>query len=49
MNAEQMRRKAMKNAEDKLQHQKDYQAKIDSMSRTNVSNPYDIRSILKSQ
>ena len=49
MNAEQMRRQAMKNAEDKIQQQKDYQAKIDSMSKTNVGGYYDIRSILKSQ
>ena len=49
MNVEQMRRQAMKNAEDKIQHQKDYQTKVDSMSRTNVGNPYDIRSIMKSQ
>ena len=49
MNAEQMRRQAMKNAQDKIQQQKDYQAKVDSMSRTDVGNPYDIRSIMKSQ
>ena len=49
MNVEQMRRQAMKNAEDKIQHQKDYQTKVDSMSRTDVGNPYDIRSIMKSQ
>ena len=49
MNAEQMRRQAMKNAEDKIQQQKDYQAKIDSMSRSNVGGLYDVRAILKSQ
>ena len=49
MNAEQMRRKAMKNQEDKIQQQKDYQAKIDSMSKSNLGGLYDIRSILKSQ
>jgi len=49
MNAEQMRRQAMKNQEDKLAEQKNYQTKIDSMSRTNVGGLYDIRSIMKSQ
>ena len=49
MNAEQMRRQAMKNAEDKIQQQKDYQAKIDSMSRSNVGGLLDVRAILKSQ
>ena len=48
-NIEQMRRQAMKNAEDKLAEQKHYQTKIDSMSRTNVGGLYDIRSIMKSQ
>ena len=48
-NIEQMRRQAMKNAEDKLAEQKNYQTKIDSMSRTNVGGLYDIRSIMKSQ
>ena len=43
MNAEQMRRQAMKNQEDKLAEQKNYQTKIDSMSRTNVGGLYDIR------
>jgi hypothetical protein len=49
MNAEQMRRQAMKNAEDKIQQQKDYQAKIDSMSRSNVGGLLDVRAIVKSQ
>ena len=49
MNAEQMRRQAMKNAEDKIQQQKDYQAKIDSMSRSNVGGLLDVRAIIKSQ
>ncbi len=48
-NIEQMRRQAMKNAEDKLAEQKNYQAKIDSMSRTNVGGLYDVRQIMKSQ
>jgi len=49
MNAEQMRRQAMKNQEDKLAEQKNYQAKLDSMSKSNVGGLYDIRSIMKSQ
>ena len=49
MNAEQMRRKAMKNQEDKIQQQKDYQAKIDSMSRSNVGGLLDVRAIVKSR
>tara|TARA_R110002153_G_scaffold59579_1_gene162550 strand:- start:454 stop:837 length:384 start_codon:yes stop_codon:yes gene_type:complete len=49
MNAEQMRRQAMKNQEDKLAEQKNYQTKIDSMSKSNVGGLYDIRSIMKSQ
>ena len=49
MNAEQMRRKALKNQQDKIQQQKDYQAKVDSMSKHSVGNLYDVRAILKSQ
>ena len=49
MNAEQMRRQAMKNQEDKLAEQKNYQTKIDNMSKHNISGLYDIRSIMKSQ
>ena len=49
MNAEQMRRKALKNQQDKIQEQKDYQAKVDSMSKHSVGGLYDVRAILKSQ
>ena len=49
MNVEQMRAKVLKNQQDKLAEQKNYQAKIDSMSKHNVGGLYDIRSILKSQ
>ena len=49
MNVEQMRAKAIKNQQDKIQEQKNYQAKIDSMSKHNVGGLYDIRSIIKSQ
>ena len=49
MNAEQMRAKGLKNHQDKLQEQKNYQAKVDNLSKTNVGGLYDIRSIMKSQ
>ena len=48
MNTEQLRRVAMKNAEDKLQEQKNYQAKVEQMSKHNVGGLYDIRAIKKS-
>jgi hypothetical protein len=49
MNAEQMRAKGLKNHQEKLQEQKNYQAKVDNLSKTNVGGLYDIRSILKSE
>jgi len=49
MNVEQLRTQAIKNQQDKIQEQKNYQAKIDSMSKHNVGGLYDIRSIIKSQ
>ena len=49
MNVEQMRAKALKNQQDKIQQQKDYQAKADSMSKHSVGGLYDVRSIIKSQ
>ena len=48
MNTEQLRRQAIKNAEDKLQEQKNYQAKVEQMSKHNVGGLYDIRAIKKS-
>jgi hypothetical protein len=49
MNVGQMRRQAMKNTEDKIQHEKDYQNQIDNMSKHSNGNSYDIRAIIKSQ
>ena len=36
MNVEQMRVKALKNQQDRIQEQKDYQTKVDSMSKHSV-------------
>ena len=49
MNAEQLRRQAIKNAEQKLEEQKNYQAKVEQMSKHNVGGLYDIRAIKKSK
>ena len=49
MNAEQLRREAIKNAEQKLEEQKNYQAKVEQMSKHNVGGLYDIRAIKKSK
>ena len=49
MNVEQMRAKALKNQQDRIQEQKDYQAKVDSMSKHSVGGLFDVRSIIKSQ
>ena len=49
MNVEQMRAKAIKNQKDKIQEQKDYQAKVDSMSKHSVGGLFDLRSIKKAQ
>ena len=49
MNAEQLRRQAIKNAEQKLQQEKNYQAKVEQMSKHNVGGLYDIRAIKKSK
>ena len=49
MNVEQMRRQALKRTEEKLAEQKNYQTKVDSMSKHNVGGLYDVRAILKSQ
>lgn len=48
MNAEQLRRQAIKNAEQKLEEQKNFQAKVEQMSKHNVGGLYDIRAIKKS-
>ena len=49
MNAEQLRRQAIKNAEQKLEEQKNFQAKVEQMSKHNVGGLYDIRAIKKSK
>ncbi len=48
MNTEQLRRQAIKNAEDRREQTKNYQAKLDQMSKHNVGGIYDIRAIKKS-
>ena len=48
-NIEQLRREGIKNAEVKRQREKDYQTKIDNMSKHNVGGLYDIRAIAKSK
>ena len=45
MNVEQMRRKAQENAKAKLQQQKDFKNQVDTMSRHDVGNLYDVRAI----
>jgi poly(3-hydroxyalkanoate) synthetase len=49
MNAEQLRRVAIKNAEQKLEEQKNFQTKVEQMSKHNVGGLYDIRAIKKSK
>ena len=48
-NIEQLRREGIKSAELKRQREKDYQTKIDNMSKHNVGNFLDVRSIAKSR
>ena len=48
MNTEQLRRQAIKNAEDRREQERQYQAKVDQMSKHNVGGLYDIRAIKKS-
>ena len=49
MNAEQMRRKGLENAEAKRQREKDYINQMEKMSKHDVGGLYDIRAIKKSQ
>ena len=49
MNVEQMRRKAQENAKAKLQQKKDFKNQVDTMSRHDVGNLYDVRAIMKSK
>jgi len=48
MNVEQLRRQAIKNSQLKEEQQKNYQAKLDQMSKHNVGGYLDIRQIKKS-
>ena len=48
MNVDQMRQVAIKNNELREQQEKDYQAKVEQMSKHNVGGLYDIRAIKKS-
>jgi hypothetical protein len=48
MNSEQLRRQAIKNAEDRREQERQYQAKVEQMSKHNVGGLYDIRAIKKS-
>ena len=48
MNAEQMRRKGLENAEAKRQREKDYINQMEKMSKHDVGGLYDIRAIAKS-
>ena len=49
MNVEQMRRKALENSQAKLKQQKDFKNQVDTMSRHDVGNLYDVRAIMKSK
>ena len=49
MNAEQMRRKGLENAEAKRQREKDYINQMEKMSKHDVGGLYDIRAIKKSK
>ena len=48
MNTEQLRRQAIKNSEDKREQERQYQAKVEQMSKHNVGGYLDIREIKKS-
>lgn len=48
MNTEQLRRQAIKNAEERREQERQYQAKVEQMSKHNVGGLYDIRAIKKS-
>ena len=49
MNAEQMRRKGLENAEAKRKREKDYITQMEKMSKHDVGGLYDIRAIAKSK
>jgi len=47
-NLEQMRAQAIKEAQERKEHQNNFQTRVDNLSRHNVGGLYDIRSIKKS-
>ena len=49
MNAEQMRRKGLENAEAKRKREKDYITQMERMSRHDVGGLFDVRAIAKSK
>ena len=49
MNVEQIRRQGMKNAELQRKREKDFDNQVQSLSKHNVGNLYDVRAIAKSR
>jgi len=49
MNIEQLRRKAIKNAEDRREQEQQYQAKVEQLSKHNVGGYFDLRTIKNSK
>ncbi len=49
MNVDQMRNQAIKNAQQKLQEEKNYQNKVEQLSKHNYGGPFDIKAIVKSK
>jgi hypothetical protein len=49
MNTEQLRRKAIKNAEDRREQEQQYQAKVEQLSKHNVGGYFDLRTIKNSK
>jgi len=49
MNTEQLRRQAIKNAEDRREQERQYQAKVEQLSKHNVGGYFDLRTIKNSK
>jgi hypothetical protein len=49
MNTEQLRRRAIKNAEDRREQEQQYQAKVEQLSKHNVGGYFDLRTIKNSK
>ena len=49
INTEQLRRKAIKNAEDRREQEQQYQAKVEQLSKHNVGGYFDLRTIKNSK